>query len=50
MQVCEAYASQPNADAATVADLWMQALTYFRDLEAPNDQIYLEKALAVMTS
>jgi hypothetical protein len=28
----------------------MQALTYFRDLEAPNDQIYLEKALAVMTS
>jgi hypothetical protein len=27
------------------ADLWIQALTYFRDLEGEESEIYLEKAL-----
>ena len=29
----------------TAGDLWIQALTYFRDLEGDDCEIYLEKAL-----
>ncbi len=30
--------------------MWIQALTYFRDLQAPKDEIYLEIALSSMSN
>lgn len=49
MAVCQEYALQANADQATAGELWIQALTYFRDLPTPQDEIYLERALTAMS-
>ena len=35
MAVCQEYALQAHADQATAGELWIQALTYFRDLPTP---------------
>jgi len=50
MAVCQEYSLQANADQATAGELWIQALTYFRDLPAPQDEIYLERALSTMSN
>lgn len=43
MQVCM---DATNNDPTTAGDLWIQALTYFRDLEKINEaQIEIQKAL-----
>lgn len=51
MEVCKRYGNSESA-----GDLWIQALTFFRDLEddkldktKPSDcEIYLEKALSII--
>lgn len=44
LEVCEQYGR--NANDANNGDLWIQALTYFRELEDIDEaQQYLEKAL-----
>lgn len=48
MEVCEKYAKSENADPSISGDLWIQALTYFRDLPSPNCEIFLSKALAII--
>ena len=48
MEVCEKYASAQNADPNLSGDLWIQALTYFRDLPSPNCEIFLAKALQII--
>jgi hypothetical protein len=51
MKVCEEYASSPQADQSTAGDMWIQALTYFRDhLPTPDCEIYIEKALSKISS
>lgn len=48
MSVCQEYSQKAGSDQATAGDLWIQALTYFRDLPPPQDEIYLERALSAM--
>lgn len=48
MEVCEKYAASSNADPTISGDLWIQALTYFRDLPSPNCEIFLSKALSII--
>ena len=50
MAVCQEYSTQSNSDQATAGELWIQALTYFRDLPPPQDEIYLERALSAMSN
>lgn len=50
MKVCEEYASSSNSDPSTTGDLWIQALTYFRDLESPDCEICLERALSIISN
>lgn len=44
LTICEKYSSQSNE--SSLGDLWIQALTFFRDLESPDSEEYLQKALA----
>lgn len=50
MKVCEEYAASPNSDPSTTGDLWIQALTYFRDLESPHCEMCLERALSIISN
>jgi hypothetical protein len=51
MKVCEEYAALPNADPSTAGDMWIQALTYFRDqLPSPDCEISIERALSIISS
>lgn len=45
LKVCNEYQNQPNHDPGVARDLWVQALTYFRDLNAHEDSKYIKKAL-----
>ena len=49
MEVCEKYATASASDTATSGDLWIQALTYFRDLPSPECEKCLVKALAIIS-
>jgi len=35
----------PKSEASVASDLWIMALKYFRDLEAPANETYIMKAL-----
>ena len=47
MKCCDEYAQSP--DPSSCGDLWIQALTYFRDLESPDCEICLERALSIIS-
>lgn len=49
LKVCEETQNSPNANPATCGDLWIQALTYFRDLPDPLCNNYLERALSALS-
>ena len=46
MKVCTEYQNSPNMDPSVCGDLWIQALTYFRDLSPLSSETYLKRALA----
>lgn len=51
MKVCEEYGKSPGADPSTAGDMWIQALTYFRDhLPSPDCEISIERALSIISS
>ena len=43
LEICKRYTTQENE--GSIGDLWIQALTFFRDLQGADSEIYLEKAL-----
>ena len=45
LKVCVEYQQTPNHNPSMARDLWVQALTYFRDLPPLEDSKYLVKAL-----
>jgi|TARA_B110000285_G_C15042823_1_gene572700 vacuolar protein sorting-associated protein 11 len=50
MKVCTEYAKSANADPSTAGDMWIQALTYFRDhLPSPDCEISIERALSIIS-
>jgi len=49
LKVCEDYQKTPDFNPATCGDLWIQALTYFRDLPQPDCNNYLERALSAIS-
>ena len=49
MEVCKKHATNTE-DTATSQDLWIQALTYFRDLPEPENEKRLEEALEIIGS
>lgn len=51
MDVCRKYASQASgADPSVSGDLWIQALTYFRDLPSPACEQCLGEALDIISN
>jgi hypothetical protein len=54
LDICTRYTNQPQAKGGAsdnnLADLWIQALTFFRDLEsaAGDAEDYLERALKII--
>jgi hypothetical protein len=42
LEVCKKYGSSVTDNTG---DLWIQGLTYFRDLEGPDSEKYLQEAL-----
>ena len=45
MKVCTQYMLEDKYDPSISADLWIQALVYFRDLPPPTCETYLMEAL-----
>jgi hypothetical protein len=43
LEICQRYTEKGNDP--NLGDLWIQALTFFRDLEGEDSERYLEKAL-----
>lgn len=48
--MCREYHKQENNDPSLARDLWIQALTYFRDLPSQDSGKMLGKALSIISS